>query len=81
MNFFTLELKLNFNDNIIEDFGNYINNPSWFGNSHQSLAIFNYKNTDLDTQYLSLVSSITRVLKDNPQYSIELIGHSSIEDG
>jgi stress response protein YsnF len=27
------------------------------------------------------VTSITTVLKDNPQYSIELIGHSSIEDG
>lgn len=79
--FYTLELKLNFNDNIIEDYGSYINNPSWFANSHQSLAIFNYKNTDLDAQYLSLVTSITTVLKDNPQYSIELIGHSSIEDG
>ncbi len=79
--FYTLELKLNFNDNIIEDYGNYISNPTWFGNSHQSIAIFNYKNTELDPQYLSLITSITRVLKDNPQYSIELIGHSSIEDG
>lgn len=79
--FFTLNLELNFNDNIIQDEGNYINNPSWYGNSQQSLVIFKYKNSVVEDQYLSLINSIGRVLKDNPQYSIELIGHSSIEDG
>lgn len=79
--FYTSTLKLNFNEKIIEDTGNYISKPTWLGNSQQSLAIFNYKNTEIDAQYLSLVESISRVLKDNPQYSIELIGHSSIEDG
>lgn len=79
--FYTLNLKLNFNDKIIEDEGNYINNPSWNGNSQQSLVIFKYKNNVVEDQYLSLINSMARVLNDNPQYSIELIGHSSIEDG
>ncbi len=79
--FYTLKLKLNFNDRVLEAEGNYVNNPSWGGNSQQSIAIFDYKNTRVNDQYVSLISSMARVLKDNPQYSIELIGHSSIEDG
>lgn len=79
--FYTLELNLTFNDNTITDLGNYINNPTWFGNVNQSLAIFSYKSSEVNPQYNSLINSIARVLRDNPQYSIELIGHSSIEDG
>lgn len=79
--FYTLELSLNFNDNIIKEIGNYISNPAWFGSLNQSLAIFAYKSSEVSEQYFSLINSISRVLLDNPQYSIELVGHSSIEDG
>lgn len=46
---------------------------------YQSLACFDYKKTDVAAIFENNLRSFARVLKDNPGYSIELIGHSSIE--
>ncbi len=46
---------------------------------YQALAAFDNKNTKVGEEFLETISSLALVLNDNPDFSIELIGHSSIE--
>ena len=56
-----------------------IQNPKWMGSKHQSIAAFDYKAEKLNPDYDKLIESLGRVLKDNTEYAVELVGHSSIE--
>jgi len=50
-----------------------------FGYSNQILALFDEKSSEVKSIYESNISRLVTVLKDNPDYNIELVGHSSIE--
>ena len=73
------KIKLSFNDKEYEDNIQIISNPQWLSSRNQSIAAFDYKSTDVNIEYNELIKSLSRVLQDNPSYSVELIGHSSIE--
>lgn len=45
----------------------------------KSLTAFDRKGTDIDTLYIKNIDKITKILFDNPEYKVELIGHSGIE--
>ncbi len=46
---------------------------------YQALASFDKKDTTVSEDFLETISLLAQVLNDNPDFSIELIGHSSIE--
>jgi len=73
------EMSLNIGGNTINDIFDYIPEPMWTSSRHETLVAFDYKRTRVSDDYKELCESMARVLKDNPSYNIELIGHSSIE--
>lgn len=73
------EMSLNIGGNNINDIFDYIPEPMWTSSRHETLVAFDYKRTRVSEDYKELCESLARVLKDNPSYNIELIGHSSIE--
>ncbi|MDC1068421.1 OmpA family protein [Candidatus Kapabacteria bacterium] len=68
-----------FNDKMISDNVYLIKTPEWLGSKSQSIALFDYKDSQFNPDFSNLINSMSRVLNDNPDFSLELIGHSSIE--
>jgi len=73
------EMSLEIEGNTITDIFDYISTPEWISSRHQAIVAFDYKRIRVADDYKELCQSLARVLIDNPSYSVELIGHSSIE--
>lgn len=73
------ELAYTTNSGIISDvlFAGYKNSPSL--NRFKTIALFDYKNTEINTDYIPNLELLAITLLRNPNNSIELVGHSGIE--
>lgn len=73
------KLILKYGDKTIED--GIILNPtkSEFHSYYQSVAIFEAKSSEIDSDYDDGIIELSNVLKNNPQYRIKLVGHSDDE--
>jgi len=73
------KLILKYGEKTIED--GIILNPtkSEFHSYYQSVAIFESKSAEVDSDYKDGIIELSNVLKNNPQYRIKLVGHSDDE--
>lgn len=78
-NFDATNIVAEFNNKEITDQIYIVKKPEWLGSKSQSIALFDYKSEKLESEFDELILSLARVLNDNPGFSLELIGHSSIE--
>lgn len=78
-NFDATTITAEFNERKINDQVYLVKKPEWLGSKSQSIALFDYKSSELNNEFDELIESMARVLIDNPGFSLELIGHSSIE--
>ncbi len=54
----------------------YIPKPYAQAIRYQALANFDYKKSNVEEEYLPIINSLAAVLKQNPDYDVELIGHA-----
>lgn len=78
-NYDAAEITMKFNENSFSDDIYFVKTPEWLGNRNQVIANFAYQETELNPEFNSLIESLSRVMVDNPNLIVELIGHSSIE--
>ena len=73
------KLILKYGEKTIED--GIVLNPtkSEFHSYYQSVAIFEPKSAEIDSDYEDGIIELSNVLKSNPDYKIKLIGHSDDE--
>ncbi|MGA2296952.1 MAG: OmpA family protein [FCB group bacterium] len=72
-----LEYKSDKSD--LNDFINIIPKPEIQYSRYQALATFNYRDINISPDYDETITSLAKVLTDNPASIVELIGNSSIE--
>jgi len=73
------KLILKYGDKTIED--GLVLNPtkSEFHSYYQSVAIFEQKSAEIESDYEDGIIELSNVLKSNPSYRVKLIGHSDDE--
>ncbi|TAL70058.1 MAG: VWA domain-containing protein [Bacteroidetes bacterium] len=63
----------------LTDRANIILKPEMQFSQYQALAYFGYRDTVIQTDFDVIFKSLAKVLKDNPNSVIQLVGHSSTE--
>ncbi|MCX6155197.1 MAG: OmpA family protein [Candidatus Kapabacteria bacterium] len=74
-----LELGFESESKIIKDYYLFAKNLHLFYSPHQAIASFSANSSNIDHDYFDNIKLLSQILQDNPDLTLEVIGHSSIE--